>query len=228
MSRWSEHPARPLTELEVFIGFIINKTGSQTTRQRDYSIKLKDEFERVATTITRQLRSASRENSSLKGTIDTLTLCLAAVHVGFDAGFRRNSSWRHRESAGMQSFKIVAASAFVRELGTVQTVTQGGGFIGTRGGVVQGASGVRYGGQGQPRTQPGKPTRGLGGSPARSGSGTLNKGPASMKTSAAEGSSNVGARGAGAAPSVMGSAPKSVAEDLHNLLRERYPQMEGR
>ena len=138
MCRWSDHPARPLTELEVFLGFILNKTGSQTHRQRDYSIKLKDEFERVATTITRQLRSASREHPSPQSTAETLALCLAAVHVGCDANFKRDHSWRHQEVAGMQSFRVVAAAAFVREWNTISIVQQGGGFLGTRSGVAQG------------------------------------------------------------------------------------------
>ncbi|KAK0651077.1 RNA dependent RNA polymerase-domain-containing protein [Cercophora newfieldiana] len=146
MCRWSDHPARPLTELEVFLGFIHNKTGAQTHRQRDYSIKLKDEFERVATTITRELRSASRENPNPQTTLETLTLCLAAVHVGSDSSFQGDHSWRHKETVEMQSFRVVAASAFMRELGTVQNVAEGGGFVGTRGGGGRGVSGLRYGG----------------------------------------------------------------------------------
>lgn len=48
MSQYSEHPINPITELEVFIGNILNKSGVQTNRQRDKSIKLKDEFERIS------------------------------------------------------------------------------------------------------------------------------------------------------------------------------------
>ncbi|KAK4446997.1 hypothetical protein QBC34DRAFT_382800 [Podospora aff. communis PSN243] len=132
MSRWFDHPARPLTELEVFLGFILNKRGTQSNRQRDYSIKLKGGFERVATTITHQLRSASRQNPNPQTTLESLTLCLAAVHVGSDANFGGGQSWRREEAAGMQSFKVVAASAFFRELGTVSNVVQDGGFVGTR------------------------------------------------------------------------------------------------
>ena len=169
MYRWSDHPARPLTELEVFLGFILNKTGAQTHRQRDYSIKLKDEFERIATTITCQLRSASRgDPNNPKSTIETLTLCLAAVHVGGEGekqgDFRGQGreGGRYRETVGMQSFRVVAACAFMRELGTMSSTSvgvgggqsqsriQSGGFVGTRSG--GGGRGVvnelRYGGAG--------------------------------------------------------------------------------
>lgn len=48
MAQYSEHPIKPITELEVFIGNILNRSGVQTSRQRDNSIKLKDEFERIS------------------------------------------------------------------------------------------------------------------------------------------------------------------------------------
>ena len=37
MINFSEHPTQPITEIEVFIGFIVNKTGLQTRRQRRQS-----------------------------------------------------------------------------------------------------------------------------------------------------------------------------------------------
>ncbi|KAL4815695.1 RNA dependent RNA polymerase-domain-containing protein [Aspergillus spinulosporus] len=56
MANFSEHPINPLTELEVFIGQILNNSGVQTHRQRERSIKLKDEFERIASLILTQMR----------------------------------------------------------------------------------------------------------------------------------------------------------------------------
>lgn len=56
MYEFSEHPTLPITELEVFIGTIVNKTGSQTLRQRDRSRKLRDEYERISSWITAQIR----------------------------------------------------------------------------------------------------------------------------------------------------------------------------
>ncbi|KAL3429117.1 RNA dependent RNA polymerase-domain-containing protein [Aspergillus tetrazonus] len=56
MANFSEHPIYPLSELEVFIGQILNNSGVQTNRQRERSIKLKDEFERIASLILSQMR----------------------------------------------------------------------------------------------------------------------------------------------------------------------------
>jgi hypothetical protein len=46
MWQFSENPRRPLTEVEAFCGTVLNKTGSQTRRQREASIKLKEEVDR--------------------------------------------------------------------------------------------------------------------------------------------------------------------------------------
>ena len=54
MINCADHPNQPLEELEVFIGFIMNKRGAQTHRQRDRSIKLKDEFERIGARLRRR------------------------------------------------------------------------------------------------------------------------------------------------------------------------------
>ncbi|KIH95165.1 RNA-dependent RNA polymerase [Sporothrix brasiliensis 5110] len=62
MYEFSEHPTLPITELEVFIGTIVNKTGSQTLRQRDRSRKLRDEYERISSWITAQIRPHGRTN----------------------------------------------------------------------------------------------------------------------------------------------------------------------
>lgn len=48
MAQYSEHPIKPITELEVFIGNVLNRSGVQTNRQRDSSTKLRDEFERIS------------------------------------------------------------------------------------------------------------------------------------------------------------------------------------
>lgn len=45
--KFSDHPFLPITELEVFTGTLFNKSGGQTRRQRDRSIQLKDEFDRI-------------------------------------------------------------------------------------------------------------------------------------------------------------------------------------
>ncbi|EHA18336.1 hypothetical protein ASPNIDRAFT_176277 [Aspergillus niger ATCC 1015] len=57
-NNYSEHPIDPLSELEVFIGSVMNK-GVQTRRQRDQSNKLADEFDRISTWIVGQMRAGS-------------------------------------------------------------------------------------------------------------------------------------------------------------------------
>ncbi|KAL1890229.1 hypothetical protein Sste5346_008383 [Sporothrix stenoceras] len=67
MYEFSEHPTQPITELEVFIGTIVNKTGSQTLRQRDRSRKLRDEYERISSWITAQIRPRGRKDDDFVG-----------------------------------------------------------------------------------------------------------------------------------------------------------------
>ena len=45
MTEFSEHPLRPLTELEAFVGNILGRTGAQSKRQRELSTSLKEKFE---------------------------------------------------------------------------------------------------------------------------------------------------------------------------------------
>lgn len=141
MRQYSEHPIKPITELEVFIGYIVNRTGVQTHRQRDRSIKLKDEFDRVASWISGQMRGTRQHNNTdvpLTGyqtEFDKLNLCLACVYVGLD---KEHSQETAREGYGkMESFRIVALSAFVAELTYFENgygKPRGGGFVGVGGG----------------------------------------------------------------------------------------------
>lgn len=131
MCQFSEHPVKPISELEVFIGNILNKTGVQTNRQRDNSIKLRDEFSRISSWITSWMRKPGREADVLTGyeTLDdSLHLCLACVYAG---GEKTNGRYA-REFVNMQSFRIVAACALLNELGKSETGRQGGGWVGVK------------------------------------------------------------------------------------------------
>ncbi|KAL5318216.1 hypothetical protein ACEPPN_013275 [Leptodophora sp. 'Broadleaf-Isolate-01'] len=48
MSSYSEHPSRPISELEAFIGNILGATGNQSKKQRDLSVTMKEAFDRDA------------------------------------------------------------------------------------------------------------------------------------------------------------------------------------
>jgi hypothetical protein len=148
MAQFSTHPTKPLTELEVFIGNVLNKSGVQTHRQRDSSIKLKDEMGRIATWITRQMRKVSHDPAGTAGPdapaptgyqtkFDNLHLCLACVH----AGCEETTGPRESRYEDMQSFRVVAACSLLSEISVFETAGQpqhagrgGGGFVGVSGG----------------------------------------------------------------------------------------------
>lgn len=174
MCKFSDHPVQPISELEVFIGHIHNKTGPQTHRQRDSSHKLRDAFDRTAAYFTKQMRRGSSslahdpdgddddEPAPLTGYLlelgpsAALDLCLACVCVsslhdcpslvdlvpGANPVPRRKRGGDN-DDRGLQSFRIVAATALVKELRILEaalmgagqdgSVRGGGGFVGVSG-----------------------------------------------------------------------------------------------
>jgi hypothetical protein len=115
----ADHPHEPLRELEVFVGFITNKTGIQTHRQRDRSVKLKDEFERITLWITHAMRNPT----SLSGhtsELDGLELCLACLHVGCEVTHPEARPRFRASSRSIESFRVVAAAALMRELSVLE------------------------------------------------------------------------------------------------------------
>ncbi|KAF3766441.1 RdRP-domain-containing protein [Cryphonectria parasitica EP155] len=142
MNQYSEHPINPITELEVFTGNIHNKSGIQTHRQRDQSIKLKDEFGRICDWITGLMRKVSRDShaplTGYETEHDSLHLCLACVYVGNEKSASPDGS----RYENMQSFRVVAACALLSELSKFDRGHVGGGYPGVRSrGVAAGCSG---------------------------------------------------------------------------------------
>lgn len=135
----ADHPHQPLRELEVFVGFIMNKRGVQTNRQRDRSTKLKDGFARITTWITREMRHPTSVGG-YTSELDALELCLACVHAGWRKQPRKADGAHRTSTQGIESFKIVAAAALIRELLMLEkgmTATRaggrGGGYVGVSG-----------------------------------------------------------------------------------------------
>jgi len=135
----SENPALPLTEIEVFAGFIMNKTGAPTSRQQDRSIKLHDEFTRISAWITKEMRripttTSTTEHPGQNGVqsndhathapeLDALELCLACIMVGCksqNAGDGEQHRRSRKSIRDLESFRIVAAAALTRELNAFQ------------------------------------------------------------------------------------------------------------
>ncbi|GLA40306.1 hypothetical protein AnigIFM63309_007923 [Aspergillus niger] len=121
-NNYSEHPIDPLSELEVFIGSVMNKGGVQTRRQRDQSNKLADEFDRISTWIVGQMRAGSSSESpitSLSDQLKPLEFCLACIHVGGESN--KDPARRRREVYGeIKSFRVVAACALLFELDLIE------------------------------------------------------------------------------------------------------------
>ncbi|GLA19846.1 hypothetical protein AnigIFM62618_007970 [Aspergillus niger] len=121
-NNYSEHPIDPLSELEVFIGSVMNKGGVQTRRQRDQSNKLADEFDRISTWIVGQMRAGSSSESPITSVSDQLKpleFCLACIHVGGEGN--KDPARRRREVYGeIKSFRAVAACALLFELDLIE------------------------------------------------------------------------------------------------------------
>ncbi|KAF4336323.1 RNA-directed RNA polymerase [Fusarium beomiforme] len=120
---FSENPRKPLTEVEVFCGFILNKRGAQTRSQGDSSIKLKEETDRIMTWIAKQIRdrgvgdgaetlSTATEADGVpsRWREDVVELCWAQMEVSAGGGFIGVGRGRRRARGGA---KIVQAKATV-------------------------------------------------------------------------------------------------------------------
>ena len=155
---YSEHPSVPISEIEVFTGYIFNKTGVQTRRQRDKSIQLKDEFDRIAKWAESAIRKrkspsqradpdedrddggesyqATAEIDSGPSALELSLACLGIACAPKKGGNRR--SGLSRIDNEFQSFKVVAASCALRELEIAIRKQEfdggdGGGFVGVNG-----------------------------------------------------------------------------------------------
>ncbi|KAF2666094.1 RNA-dependent RNA polymerase [Microthyrium microscopicum] len=121
MDNYSEHPIYPLTELEVVLGYIFNKSGVQTHRQRDRSTRLKDEFDRISTWIVSRIRGYDDDNTApsigLEMRVDALELGLACVFVGRE---EVDDSHRRRGYERLQSFKVVAACSLLADIESME------------------------------------------------------------------------------------------------------------
>lgn len=128
MKQFSQHPVKPITEIEVFIGNILNRSGVQTSRQRDNSIKLRDEFDRISSWITNMMRKAEHIITGYETVHDNLHLCYSCVYVGGE----EESGMQGAYYENMQSFRIVAACALLAELRVSEARHRGGGYVGLR------------------------------------------------------------------------------------------------
>lgn len=144
MWHFSESPRKSLSEVEVFLGSILNKRGSQTRRQRDSSIKLKEDIDRYMAWIVKLIRNRGMSDddaaTSVTGSVaedtrsreNTIELCWACVVVGCE---KRTNASSQNDSEELESFPVVAACCLLKELNIVNQEMQlaaGGGYVGIR------------------------------------------------------------------------------------------------
>ncbi|KAF2748788.1 RdRP-domain-containing protein [Sporormia fimetaria CBS 119925] len=122
-SDFSDHAAMRITELEVFTGNIFNKSGTQTRRQRDRSVKLRDAFDHMAKWGEYMIRRHDNprlpydDHDTQGGAAEdneTLRLSIACLHVALLKDLDRIGI--RREGGEFQSFKVLAASCAFKEL----------------------------------------------------------------------------------------------------------------
>ncbi|KAG8670784.1 hypothetical protein FPOAC2_04083 [Fusarium poae] len=144
MWHFSENPRSCLTEVEVFCGFILNKKGSQTARQRDSSIKLKEEIDRIMTWFVKMIRDQGQRNDlETFGTRtetssapdrrreDVIELCWACVAVACLK--KEDAPVTYHATGELQSFRVIAACCLLKELNNLtrkMNSVSGGGFTG--------------------------------------------------------------------------------------------------
>ncbi|KAL7931687.1 RdRP domain-containing protein [Trichoderma chlorosporum] len=154
MWQFSDNPRTHIQEVEAFCGSILNPRGSQTRRQRDSSIKLKEEMDRVMSFIVKLIRdrsgggSADADDAASVATEDdgqserermnAVELCWACVVVGSEqhSGDGKGQGY-HGGEKPLESFRVVAASCLVKELNELlarKRLGKMGGYVGVRSG----------------------------------------------------------------------------------------------
>ncbi|CAH0059307.1 unnamed protein product [Clonostachys solani] len=141
MYQFSENPRRPISEVEVFCGFILDRHGKQTRRQRDLSSKLREEIDRTMSWIVKMMQDPEGDEGedSVSRQKGVLELCWACLVVGcVDDNERMNSEYT---VGGLRSFRILAAGCVFKQLELfLSMIPQDGkepatgGFVGVRGG----------------------------------------------------------------------------------------------
>ena len=117
MHQYATHPSHPLTEPEVFTGNIVGKTGAQSKRQREYSVSMKEKFERdVAFTIACILKDPTTGKDSEEA-LERSIACLAVAMEEKEA--------RSKKVGVLCSFRYVAAAVCLREVERFQGLGRG-------------------------------------------------------------------------------------------------------
>ncbi|KAI6710543.1 hypothetical protein JHW43_006926 [Diplocarpon mali] len=110
IASYSEHPSRPISELEAFIGNILGVTGNQSKRQRDLSVTMKEAYERDAGFVIKCILNdddGERAEDALERSMACLSVCLDEGNAFVTAG---------RNSSQLVSFGYISAAVCLREM----------------------------------------------------------------------------------------------------------------
>lgn len=113
MTNYSAHPSRPISELEAFIGNILGASGSQSKKQRDLSVTMKEAYDRDASFIV----SCILDDDEGENAVDALERSIACFAVGLTPWEERKATQgAGRRGEALVSFGYTAAAVCLREL----------------------------------------------------------------------------------------------------------------
>ncbi|CZR68497.1 related to RNA-directed RNA polymerase [Phialocephala subalpina] len=115
MRNYSEHPLRPISELEAFIGNILGAQGSQTRRQRDLSITMKEALNRDVSYIVGCIRGPNEDDDERSD--EALARSIACFSVSLGEVPRVMMGVRKKEA--LVSFRYIAAAVCLRGMDRV-------------------------------------------------------------------------------------------------------------
>jgi hypothetical protein len=132
MFEYGPRPQCPLSEVEVFVGNILGKTGAQTTRQRELSMSMKERFGAdLSYTVKCITKPASHlydeedgedgeanDDVVMKRKMQALALCMACLWVGLNEDAQ---VWEYEKRGKVEprSFGYVAAAVCLKQAQTL-------------------------------------------------------------------------------------------------------------
>jgi len=121
MFEYGPHPHLPLSEVEVFIGNMLGKTGALTTRQRELCISMKARFEDVLSFTVDLIRGEEHHHEDAESKAGraapehVLGLSMACLWAVLNEGPKVWESGKNRTSK-LRSFGYVAAAVWWTEM----------------------------------------------------------------------------------------------------------------
>jgi hypothetical protein len=113
MTTYSEHPLRPISEIEAFIGNVLGATGAQSKKQRDLSITMKEQFSRDVTFIIACIKSESSDQTEAPDNSYALERSMACLAVSLED---RTIGGSFRNGDQLLSFRYIAAAVCLKAM----------------------------------------------------------------------------------------------------------------